>query len=38
MATGVPSLISALCIILMAITILPLGAAGLWLRFVASRP
>ena len=38
MANGAPSLIAALCIILMAITILPLGAAGLWLRFVASRP
>jgi iron(III) transport system permease protein len=38
MANGAPRLIAALCIILMAITILPLGAAGLWLRFVASRP
>ena len=38
MANGAPSLIAALCIILMTITILPLGAAGLWVRFVASRP
>ena len=38
MANGAPSLIAALCIILMAITILPLGAAGLWLKFGASRP
>jgi iron(III) transport system permease protein len=37
MANGAPSLISALCIILTAITILPLGAAGLWVKFAASR-
>ena len=38
MANGAPSLIAALCIILMMITIIPLGAAGLWVRFSASRP
>jgi iron(III) transport system permease protein len=35
MANGAPSLIAALCIILIAITILPLGAAGLWLKLDA---
>ncbi len=38
MANGAPSLIAALCIILMIITILPLAAAGLWARFNASYP
>jgi iron(III) transport system permease protein len=33
MANGAPSLIAALCIILIAITIVPLGAAGLWFKF-----
>ena len=37
MANGAPSLIAALCIILAAITILPICTAGLWIRF-ASRP
>jgi iron(III) transport system permease protein len=32
MANGTPSLIAALCIILIAITLLPLGVAGLWLK------
>ena len=36
MANGAPSLISALCIILIAVTLLPLGAAGLWLKFGAA--
>ena len=35
MANGAPSLIAALCIVLIAITILPLGAAGLWLKLDA---
>jgi iron(III) transport system permease protein len=35
MANGAPSLIAALCVILVAVTLLPLGAAGLWLRFAA---
>jgi iron(III) transport system permease protein len=38
MANGAPSLIAALCIILIAITIVPLGAAGLWFKFGANRP
>jgi iron(III) transport system permease protein len=38
MANGAPSLIAALCIILIAITIVPLGAAGLWLKLGANRP
>ncbi len=38
MANGAPSLIAALCIILIAITVLPLGAAGLWLKLGAKRP
>ena len=38
MANGAPSLIAALCIILIAITVVPLGAAGLWLKFGAKRP
>jgi iron(III) transport system permease protein len=38
MANGAPSLIAALCIVLIAITILPLGAAGLWLKLGAKRP
>jgi iron(III) transport system permease protein len=37
MANGAPSLIAALCIILIAITIVPLGAAGLWLKLGANR-
>jgi iron(III) transport system permease protein len=37
MANGAPSLIAALCIILIAITILPLGAAGLWLKLDAKH-
>ena len=32
MANGSPSLIAALCVILVAITLLPLGAVTLWLR------
>ena len=32
MANGSPGLIAALCVILVAITLLPLGAATLWLR------
>jgi iron(III) transport system permease protein len=38
MANGAPSLIAALCIVLIAITIVPLGAAGLWLKLGTSRP
>jgi hypothetical protein len=38
MANGAPSLIAALCIILIAITLLPLGAAGLWLKVGTNRP
>jgi iron(III) transport system permease protein len=38
MANGAPSLIAALCIILIAVTLLPLAAAGLWLKFGAARP
>jgi iron(III) transport system permease protein len=37
MANGAPSLIAALCIILIAVTLLPLAAAGLWLKFTAAR-
>ena len=32
MANGAPDLIAALCIILVAVTLLPLAIAGLWLR------
>ena len=32
MANGAPSLIAALCVILIAVTLLPLGLAGLWLK------
>jgi iron(III) transport system permease protein len=32
MANGAPTLIAALCVILVAITLLPLAAAALWLR------
>lgn len=32
MANGAPSLIAALCVILIIVTLLPLGLAGLWLR------
>src|SRR6516165_3673505 len=38
MANGAPSLIAALCIILIAVTLLPLAAAGLWLKVGATRP
>jgi iron(III) transport system permease protein len=38
MANGAPSLIAALCVILIVITLLPLAAVGLWLKFGASRP
>ena len=38
MANGAPSLIAALCIILIAATLLPLAVAGLWLKFGAARP
>jgi iron(III) transport system permease protein len=38
MANGAPSLIAALCIILVTITIVPLGAAGLWFKLGAKRP
>jgi iron(III) transport system permease protein len=37
MANGAPSLISALCVILVAATLLPLGAMTLWLG-LRSRP
>ena len=37
MANGAPSLIAALCIILIAITLLPLGVAGLWLKVGTKR-
>ena len=30
MANGAPSLIAALCVILIAVTLLPLGVAALW--------
>jgi iron(III) transport system permease protein len=33
MANGAPSLIAALCVILIAVTLLPLGAGALWLRY-----
>lgn len=32
MANGAPSLIAALCVVLIAITMAPLGAAGLWAK------
>ncbi len=35
MANGAPSLIAALCVILIIATLLPLGVAGLWLRLGA---
>lgn len=38
MANGAPSLIAALCIILVAITVVPLGVAGLLLKVGARRP
>jgi iron(III) transport system permease protein len=38
MANGAPSLVAVLCIILIAITLLPLGVAGLWLKVGAKRP
>ena len=37
MANGAPSLIAALCIVLIAITIVPLGAVGLWLKLDTNR-
>ena len=37
MANGAPSLIAALCIILITITIVPIGAAGLWLELGTDR-
>jgi ABC-type spermidine/putrescine transport system permease subunit II len=37
MGNGAPSLIAALCIILITITIVPLGAAGLWLKLSTNR-
>lgn len=38
MANGAPSLIAALCVILILVTLLPLGLASLWLRFEAKSP
>jgi iron(III) transport system permease protein len=38
MANGAPNLIAALCIILIAATLLPLGMVGLWLRYGARYP
>ena len=38
MANGAPSLIAALCIILIAATLLPLGVVGLWLKYGARHP
>jgi iron(III) transport system permease protein len=38
MANGAPSLIAALCVILIVVTLLPLAAAGLWFKFDAARP
>jgi iron(III) transport system permease protein len=38
MANGAPSLIAALCIVLIVITIVPLGAAGLGLKLAAKWP
>jgi iron(III) transport system permease protein len=38
MANGAPSLIAALCVILVVVTLVPLGAAGLWLRHGMPRP
>ncbi len=38
MANGAPSLIAALCIILIAVTLLPLGAAGLWFKPGTKQP
>ena len=35
---GAPSLIAALCVIIIGVTLLPLAAAGLWLKFGAARP
>ncbi|WOJ91205.1 iron ABC transporter permease [Methylocapsa polymorpha] len=35
MANGAPNLIAALCVILIAATLLPLGVAGLWLKYRA---
>lgn len=37
-ANGAPSLIAALCIILIVATLLPLGIAGLWLKYGARHP
>ncbi|MGH8863069.1 MAG: ABC transporter permease [Burkholderiales bacterium] len=38
MANGAPSLIASLCVILVLITLLPLGAATLWLRRCTVQP
>jgi iron(III) transport system permease protein len=38
MANGAPSLVAALCVILIAVTLLPLAVAGLWLKLDAARP
>jgi iron(III) transport system permease protein len=37
MANGAPSLIAALCVILIVVTLLPLGVVGLWLRHGARQ-
>ncbi len=37
-ANGAPSLIAALCIILIVATLLPLGVVGLWLKYGAQHP
>ncbi len=38
MANGAPDLIAALCVILTAVTLLPVALAGLWLRSGERRP
>jgi iron(III) transport system permease protein len=38
MANGAPSLIAALCIVLVVITLAPLGAAALWFKLGGNRP
>ena len=37
MANGAPSLIAALCVILIVVTLLPLGVVSLWLRHGARQ-
>ena len=37
MANGAPSLIAALCVILIVVTLLPLGVVSLWLRHSARQ-